>query len=561
MNRILCGIALILSISLISITCAREGFPPGGPRDIFPPFVAESQPTSGSTEVSFNISPTFSFNEALETSSIETNIFISPIVKFGIETDRWNKKIKIKFREFLKENTTYIITLGTGIKDNYGNRMSSPYIYALSTSSQIDHGILFGKTIYKKKLTPRTYIWAYDLSKNKIPDPTLTAPDYLTQTDINGTFRFTHISPGQYRLFAFLDQNRDQKYNYLEPLGVPPRDMMISEKQISDGPIWFQLTTRQGIISLISAQPSHRNELNIILSRTAEKNQINDKNNYQIQTIEDGLELDITGIYLNPNDPRSIKLMTASQEPLKAYILTVKGLATNNLTKSKLHFLGSDIEDRSQPKLLGIHPHNGSHYNQLTTEIVLSFNEPVTFSQKAITINEVTGPNLEYEIYWRSPNTALIKPLVSLKPKTEYEIKIQSHLIKNMVGLTLDSPSGTSDTISSSFISIGPEEYGSIGGRIGNNMSTGHIEISLFSTENSNNTTKVKLNAPGIFQFNKISPAKYILYGYNDTNMNGRYDDGIVSPFLPAERSAIYPDTLAIEPGQDIREIELNLTP
>ena len=264
MNRILCGIALILSISLISITCAREGFPPGGPRDIFPPFVAESHPTSGSTEVSFNISPTFSFNEALETSSIATNIFISPIVKFGIETDRWNKKIKIKFREFLKENTTYIITLGTGIKDNYGNRMSSPYIYALSTSSQIDHGILFGKTIYKKKLTPRTYIWAYDLSKNKIPDPTLTAPDYLTQTDINGTFRFTHISPGQYRLFAFLDQNRDQKYNYLEPLGVPPRYMMISEKQISDGPIWFQLTTRQGIISLISAQQSHRNELNII---------------------------------------------------------------------------------------------------------------------------------------------------------------------------------------------------------------------------------------------------------------------------------------------------------
>ena len=228
-------VAMACLVGLVAVACAREGMPPGGPRDRIPPWVVETDPPAGSTHVPLDVSPKLTFSERIQPRSIEGNLFIAPIVEFEAEASWRGNEITVRFEEPLLADRTYIITVGTGFRDMRSNRMDSTFVYALSTGPNIEKGEVNGLTVHDGQPARNTYVWAYNLAGKPEPDPAGTTPDYLTQAGRDGTFSFTHLSAGRYRLFAFLDQGRDRLYDAgVDPIGVPTRDVVLSDEGMTD---------------------------------------------------------------------------------------------------------------------------------------------------------------------------------------------------------------------------------------------------------------------------------------------------------------------------------------
>ena len=570
MNGTLVVTALLLLVGMAVMACAREGLPPGGPRDTFPPYVIESDPPQGSTNVPVDVSPTLIFNERIEPRSISGNLFIAPIVEFDTETNWSGNQVRIRFEEPIDGERTYIITVGTGVRDLRGNRMDSTYVYALSTGSSIDQGEVSGLAVYNHRPARGAYIWAYSLSGKPAPDPAGTPPDYLTQAGTDGSFGFTHLSAGRYRFFAFMDQGRDRLYDAgMDPIGVPTRDAILSEEKTGDGPMWFRLAVNDSAsMHVVSARPPHKHELNVLLSEAPRGDLVMDTGSYAIRGMEDGDSLEVTSAYPDPSDSTSIVLITAPQTRDKAYLLTVTGLENVwaepiDSTRNSAEFTGSSFEDSSPPQILDVRPADRSQDIAQSTEITFAFSEPVSLGEHSVALRDSAGKEVDGDLRWISPTVAAIRPDTLLLPGAGYGIRILASLVNNGSGQSLQTADDRSDTLDYSFSTIDAADYGSLSGRFEDEDATkgGPVGISLFRDRGTDAVSELKLDGPGDFRFDSVLPGRYILQAYRDANDNGRYDFGTAMPFMPAERSMVHPDTVEVRSGWETEDVALKLNP
>ena len=560
--------ALMLSLGMTVMACAREGLPPGGPRDRVPPYVVETDPPSGSTHVPSDVSPKLIFNERIESRSLEGNIFIAPIVEFEAEANWRGNEVTIRFEEPISGERTYIVTVGTGIRDMGRNRMDSTYVYALSTGSNIDQGEVNGMAVHNGRPARDAYVWAYSLSGKPDPDPAGTPPDYLIQAGKDGTFTFTHLSADRYRFFTFLDQGRDRLYDAdVDPIGVPTRDVILSEEEMADGPLWFRMAVNDtAAMHVVSARPSHMRELSVFLSEAPRRELVPDVDAYVIKGAEDEESLAVESAYQDPADSTTIVLITAPQIGGKAYLLTVTGLENNwaepiDSTENSAEFTGSSIENPPPPRVLDVHPGDRSRDIALSVGIRFSFSEPVTLEERAAVLLDSTGREIGSDLRWISPMVAEMRPDSVLRPNSEYEILLLADLVKNRFDQSLQATGSRPDTLAYAFSTIDPAKYGSLSGRFEDEdaTSSGPAEISLFRERDADAASEVRLAGPGEFRFDNVLPGRYLLQAYRDANGNGRFDFGSAMPFVPAERSMVHPDTLEIRSGWETEDVTLRL--
>lgn len=571
MNGTLVIIALMLPAGLAvmaGMACAREGLPPGGPRDRFPPYVVETDPPTGSTHVPLDVSPSLTFNERIEPRSIEGNLFIAPIVEFEAESNWQGDRITVRFEEPLLEERTYIITVGTGIRDMRSNRMDSTYVYALSTGPNIEQGEVGGLAVHEGLPARNAYVWAYSLTGKPDPNPAGTTPDYLTQAGRDGTFKFTNLSADRYRFFTFLDQGRDRLYDAdTDPVGVPTRDVDLSEEFMSDGPLWFRLAVNDtASMHVISARPSHMRELSVFLNEAPRGDRVRDLDAYEITGVEEGERLEVLSAYRDPADSSTIVLTTAPQVRDRVYLLTVSGLEDNwaepiDSTENTAEFTGSSVENPPSPRLLEVHPDDRSRDVAQSVELRFSFSEPVSLEEHAVILRDSTGSDVGGDLRLISSTIAAMRPDSLLQPSAEYEILVLAVLVENGYGQPLQATGDRPDTLAYSFSTIDPAEYGSLSGMFEDEdpEGTGPVWISLYRERQSDASSEIDLAGPGDFRFDNVMPGRYILQAYRDANGNGRYDFGTALPFVPAERSMVHPDTLEIRSGWETEDITLRL--
>ena len=573
-----CQIAMACLVGLVAVACAREGMPPGGPRDRIPPWVVETDPPAGSTHVPLDVSPKLTFSERIQPRSIEGNLFIAPIVEFEAEPNWRGNEITVRFEEPLLDDRTYIITVGTGIRDMRSNRMDSTYVYALSTGSGIEEGEVNGLTVHDGQPARNTYIWAYNLTGKPDPDPAGTTPDYLTQAGRDGTFTFTHLSAGRYRLFAFLDQGRDRLYDAgVDPIGVPTRDVVLSEEGMSDegmsdegmsdGPMWFRMAVNDtAAMHVMSARVSHRRALSVFLSEAPRADMVRGTGAYAIAGVEEGESLEVTSAYQDPADPATVVLITAPQVRDRVYRLTVSGLENTwsepmDTTENTAEFTGSSIENPPAPRLLEVHPGNRSRDVPQFVELRFSFSEPVTLEEGAVVLRDSTDQEVGGDLRWIDATVAVMQPDSLLHTSADYEILVLAGLVRNGFDQPLQATGDRPDTLAYTFTTIDPESYGSLSGRFEDEdpAGSGTVGISLYPLRDAEPASEVELAGPGGFRFDNVLPGRYILQAYRDANGNGKFDYGNALPFVPAERSMVHPDTLEVRLGWETEDITLRL--
>lgn len=119
---------------------------PGIGGDTTPPSVSSTSPANGDTQVAPNSVITATFSEPINPALLSSNTFIVNILGSGltpvsgsITYAEQTRTATFKPNSNLNTNTTYSVTLTTGVEDLAGNPMAAPYSWSFGTGAAVDN--------------------------------------------------------------------------------------------------------------------------------------------------------------------------------------------------------------------------------------------------------------------------------------------------------------------------------------------------------------------------------------------------------------------------------------
>ncbi len=131
-------------IAIFISGCAHIELPEGGPDDIAPPFLKNIKPSPFSKFCSPDQQILIDFNEVILEASAKNGIRISPPVKYEIDFNwRWTG-LKLKPDSVWNSNGTWLVYIFHTLIDYHKNPFFEPKVFAYSSSSFIDSGIIAG---------------------------------------------------------------------------------------------------------------------------------------------------------------------------------------------------------------------------------------------------------------------------------------------------------------------------------------------------------------------------------------------------------------------------------
>ena len=201
-------IAFILVVGLLT-ACAIQVAPTGGEKDIIPPQVLNEKPESGTTNFDKD-QIEITFDEFVKLDRLKEQLIVSPPLKYSLTTSIRGKTLKLKIKDTLVENATYVMNFGNAIVDIRENNPLENYTYVFSTSSEIDSGYVKGRVIeaFARDAAENVLIMAYaDRGEDMDSIPYLERPDYVSRSREDGSFVMNFMKEGSYKLFALEDGN------------------------------------------------------------------------------------------------------------------------------------------------------------------------------------------------------------------------------------------------------------------------------------------------------------------------------------------------------------------
>jgi Bacterial Ig-like domain len=211
------------ALATVLFSCANIVPPSGGQKDEEGPVLLGVVPYPGArnfdgTEV------TFYFNEFLKAGNYNKEVFISPVPTTQPSIYVHNKRLVVAFKDALRENTTYVITLGKGIRDNTeGNALKDPVTYAFCTGDVLDTMSFKGNVINASTGRGEEEMTLLLFPEDEIKGDSILGikPLYVVETDEYGKFDFRYLQKGRYKLYGVKDIDNNFMYNQpKEPLAL-----------------------------------------------------------------------------------------------------------------------------------------------------------------------------------------------------------------------------------------------------------------------------------------------------------------------------------------------------
>ena len=231
-----------LAAVVMLLSCAGQIAPPGGPVDVVPPEVIRTVPDTNAVRVETN-SIELEFSKYVDRRSVEESIFISPYVG-DLEFDWSGTSVAVRFTQSLRRNTTYVVNIGTDVKDRRaGNRMARGFTLAFASGDSIDRGAIGGRVYDEKPEGVMIFAYALGGINADTLNPATTRPDYIMQTGLRGTYSLSHLAYNRYRVFAVRDQYRDLVYDkQTDQCGVTSEDVVLSAQRPEVHEVNFKLS-------------------------------------------------------------------------------------------------------------------------------------------------------------------------------------------------------------------------------------------------------------------------------------------------------------------------------
>lgn len=201
--------------------CARPEPPPGGPEDLFPPYVVETRPDTfaqvepGLTEFHFRFSERIS--ERPSQGRMDDAVIVSPAVG-TTRVEHSRDGIAVKVQRALAPGLVYRVTVLPVIADMFGNRMRDPFDLVVSTGAEFLPNVIAGAV--EDRISGEAMAGVRvdaEFAAGAEGDAPLVHWNY---TDPDGVFSLRYLPPGAFRVRAWQDRNRNDSLGATEPRSV-----------------------------------------------------------------------------------------------------------------------------------------------------------------------------------------------------------------------------------------------------------------------------------------------------------------------------------------------------
>jgi len=556
---------LLLLAALLGAGCASQVPPPGGPPDTEPPGIVSTVPAEG--ELHFRGDRiVVRFSEYVDRRSLQESVFLSPSA--GALTFDWSSsEVSISPAETLKEATTFILTIGTDLRDTRNNRLAGSFTLAFSTGDVIDSGAVSGR-VYDEA-PGGVMIYAYSLP-GAGPDtlnPAVTEPDYLTQTGADGSYRLTHMKYGRYRLMAVRDVFKNLLYNIqTDRFGMPAGDLRLDPSKREIAGVVFTLSVEDTVRPYVTAARGIDRERAIVrFNEKPLRTGLRDAISVTDTLSGAGLEV----IDFSPADTagREFTLLTAPQDSGRVYRVRFSRLedAAGNTADSSgtaTTFTGVPGVDTLIASMT-MNLRNDSTTGVLPgAGLTLTFSRAVDTSRFAagFSVTRIPGEVVPGRLTWEGSFFARFTPAAEAEPGAWYEVRVAAGSVRDLRG------NAPADSAFARRYRIIEEKFlGSIGGRVAppeggdSLLDASSVVVVSRDLSGSGGETRVRAEGGGSFLIDHLPEGRYSVYGFVDADGDGKFDHGAPYPPRYAEPFSVYPDTLKIRPGWPVSGVRLEL--
>lgn len=542
--------SIITAVIVVLLSgCAGQRPPEGGPVDLIPPEIISVFPAPNTTRFSGS-EISFEFSEYVDRRSVEEAVFISPSIE-NIEFDWSGTEVTLKIREPLRNNTTYVITVGTDVMDvRNRNKMAKAFSLSFSTGEKIDNGMITGAVYDERPQGIMIFSYRIDAIDPDTLNPVHYKPDYITQTGNDGNFTLTNLAAGTYRLFAIKDEYRNLLYDPEVDAAGTSIDATVS---LTD-------TLRQGITFIIAKEDTTAPRIASVTAPDDRHVVVQFSEAMDSTTVQAGRfritdtlgapSLAIEGLFRAAAPAHAFTLVTGKQIPDSLYLLSVNdirdkaGFVIHPQARQK-QFKGSAIIDTIPPSL--VTSNIGGRGSKLLPDrpIDLVFSDaiaPVSGVSAFRLLRKKDSAFVEVTATMNGKNAISVRPKFNLIVDELYVLQLAWNEIKDLFGNRfIDS------TTSMEFIIDDPERYGSIEGIF---SGFGGSTRAIVHAKNTGDKNQQPITAAtdefGRFRLLMLPEGYYALKVFDDANGNAVHDAGNVFPFRRAERFVIHSDTIRV---------------
>ncbi|NQT26792.1 Ig-like domain-containing protein, partial [candidate division KSB1 bacterium] len=513
----------ILFLLLIISGCAKKGFPPGGLEDKSPPEIVETKPLVGSLHVDLKSKIEVKFSEWVKPESVMDAVYISPYPGEKVKIKVSGKKLKIKLPESMKVNRTYVITLGTAIKDYRNNALKETFTLAFSTGSVLDQGEIEGQ-VFSDTPTRGLSIWAYLMEGELDPNPMEASPDYASQCNEAGEFNLTHMAPGQYRLFAIRDRMADRLYTPAEDeFGVSFKDVLLDTLQhLQASDVLFRMTVEDTIGPALERAGAITPQQVVLQFNEPIVLNPDSTDWVSITAVENPTDtLQVQGFYVDPIGDRRVVLRTDSMklstdyEAIVHHIEDKTGFSIDPEYRV-YSFTSPESADTTRPFIMQVVPEPFSADIPLDQNIRILFNEimePSITPQLAVT--DTSNMPVFGLTEWETPSSIRFQSFERWRSKQTFCLHLLSEGFTDLAGNPLP------DSLWS-FQALNQDTLTSISGAISDPDSTAIGPIFVTATQQGELPIKktVRLEEPGPYHVKELLPGLYQLKAYRDEDQD-----------------------------------------
>ncbi len=541
--------SLFLAIVLVLTSCAIPVMPTGGPQDKEPPVIVDAEPAAESVNVSTD-RVRIVFSEFVDQASFAQSISVTPAFDRPLQY-KWRKnRVDITFPEPLRENTTYILTLDTKLRDVNRVALTQPITFAFATGPVINRGKITGRVINPLDGTGlASYdVFAYALADSTVLDSLPASPAYRIQTDDQGAFAFDYMSEQPYFVVALQDLNRNRTPDGIEPFAVPPTPVIFADTASSKNAGDWLATRTDTIppeIQRIRALSNQRfmlrlSESILFTDRNPALWSLRDSVSNQVYAVQD--------LYLYPEDPRQIYLET-DQLFAATHLIQAGGITDstgNPIDSTAFVFRPSANADTLQLRFLGFRPENletnesGARVLPPDVYAGVRFNQAITSDALAglVTIQDSTQSPVSFESSSKDGSTynLMVQALPAGMPYTV-----------SVAGAGVGVPDTTYTML---FQQLTDENLGELRGQLVSEDSVGLSIVELFPNTRPLAKDRIAVqiaDTTGTFIFSRLpDKSQYRFRAFQDYNGNLRWDGGQVIPYQNAEPLTWYSDSLQV---------------
>ncbi|MDA0193698.1 MAG: Ig-like domain-containing domain [Bacteroidetes bacterium] len=569
-------------------SCANKGTLTGGEKDTIPPTLISSFPI----QETLNFDGTeiiLTFDERIQALQLQRKLLITPFsdVKYKVKADK--NVLQLNFEEPFADSTTYTINFADGVTDVTENNPVLNLSLAFSTGDVIDSLFIFGKVINLMTNLPPEVAGISLYPANDTLDIFSGKPYYFTYSDEKGAFRINNMKNGEYRIYAFIDENN----NFLNESGQEPHGFL---------PDTFNLSDFSDSLTIKLYQQDVQ-ELKLVNSRALGSHFDVRFNkpivSYSLSTLDSSsssLKTHIT--------PDSLILrFYNSKIPLvdsAAYIVHAVD-KVGNFSNDTVYAKFTDREIKFEALKLNVSPPDKA---QVLDQIMLNFtfNKPINYfngdsllvkydtlrTDRLDSITDLTWNNTKTEL------TAILIPdrqylidLEALNKLRSDSIKILQDSLKvlgivdttSLVGTPKGSSKDTAKPLQTNrlrlylgkgaFISIEndssklinyiysyrePEKYGKISGIVQTASTSFFIQL----IDQKFKVIDEVYNQKN-YQFEFVPPGKYKIRVLIDSNLDGQWSAGNVREWKSPEPIYFFPEFIELRENWEINEINLNI--